>query len=323
MNEERIAVGMQGMALASSAFLYARRYCEERLQGPSWRRRKDKVAPNVPIIEHPDIRRMLMWQKSHVEGMRALLLTTAYYADLSYSLKDDARRQLYGGFVELLTPICKAFCTDRGFESAIMGIQCLGGYGYTSEYDAEQYARDAKIGSIYEGTNYIQAQDFLSRKVPLAGGAVFSTFMKQMDKDLDEAGETPELAPYVALTREAKQVFEKSIQHVLELERTEEKAFHAFLHASDAVSMMGDGCLSHLLLKQANLARKVLDKAFESAGAKDEEARLKRIADDETLRFYYGKLRNALFYTTQVLPGVHAKSKAIFSDDASPMDLVL
>jgi len=320
MNEERIAVGVQGMALASSAYLYSADYCRERLQGPAWNKRRDKTAQNVPIIEHPDVRRMLMWQKSHVEGMRALLLSTAFFMDLSQSTADEDKRRLYGGFVELLTPICKAFCTDRGFDSTILAVQCLGGYGYTSEYDVEQYARDSKIGSIYEGTNHIQAQDFLGRKVPMAKGQVFAGYMKFIEDDLAALAGDPEFEPYVARVREAKAEVEKAIGFLAERARDPEKGYQTLIHAMDAVYMMGDLCLSHLLLKQAGKAALALAKAFEKAGATDEDAKLRLVEDDDELKYYYGKTRSARFYVTQVLPAVFARSKAIFAEDASAMD---
>jgi hypothetical protein len=220
----------------------------------------------------------------------------------------------------LLTPICKAFCTDRGFESTIQAIQCLGGYGYTSEYDAEQFARDAKIGSIYEGTNYIQAQDFLSRKIPMAGGAVFAAYMKLIGADLDAVSKNERLAPYAAMVREAKETFEKAMAYLVETERSDEKGFLSYLHAVDAVSMMGDVCVSHQLLKEADLAYKALDAAFSAAGAAGEDARRKLIDSDDEARYYYGKTRAAMFYVTQVLPGVYAKARAAHSPDTSAID---
>ncbi|MCZ7586598.1 MAG: acyl-CoA dehydrogenase family protein [Deltaproteobacteria bacterium] len=258
MNEERIAVGLQGMALASAAFLYARRYAAERKQGAHWMRRRDKEADDVAIIEHPDIRRMLWWMKSHVDGMRALLLTTSYFTDMSYAHPDEDERRRFGGFVELLTPICKAFCTDRGFDATILGIQCLGGYGYTSEYEAEQFARDAKIGSIYEGTNYIQAQDFIGRKVPMNGGQVLMAYLDVIEEDLKKAEADAELADLAKKVRDAKAETERAVVHLAGMEKDNELGFQTFLHATDAVSMMGDLCVAHLLTTQASSPHKKL-----------------------------------------------------------------
>ncbi len=321
MNEERITVGIQGAALASAAYLYALDYCKERQQSPHWTKMRDREAPNAPIIEHPDVRRMLMWQKSHVEGMRALLLTTAYYADLSYSLEYDTERARYDGLAQLLTPVCKAYCTDRGFESTIQAIQCLGGYGFTGEYDVEQYARDAKIGSIYEGTNAIQAMDFLLRKIPMNSGEAFRTYMTIIAQDLERFGQDKNLTPYVEAVTEAKERFESVVEKLLRC--TGDNGFQPLMQATKVLSMMGDICVSHLLLKQSVIAQKHLDAGFEKLGAAGNDEMVAAIENDEDLAFYYGKVKAAQFYITQVLPGIYAQARAIESMDASAMDAIL
>jgi len=321
MNEERINVGVQGAALASAAYFYTLDYCKERLQSPHWTRMRDREAPNVAIVEHPDVRRMLMWQKSHVEGMRALLLTTAYYADLSYSLEFETERARYDGLVQLLTPVCKAFCTDRGFESTIMAVQCLGGYGYTSEYDVEQYARDAKIGSIYEGTNAIQSMDFLLRKIPMNGGEALQAYMTIITQDLERFAQVDDMALYVEQVFEAKKRFESVIEKLAQCRG--DNGFHPLMQATKVLEMMGDICVSHLLLKQSAIAQKRLNMGFEKLGAESNEDMVKAIEGNDDLTFFYGKVKVAQFYVTQVLPGIYAKARAIESMDSSAMDVIL
>lgn len=320
MNDERIVVGVQGAALASSAYLYALAYCKERVQGSSWSRVREKGAPGVPIIEHPDLRRMLMWQKSHVEGMTALLLTTAYYSDLSFALEDKAERSHYADFVELLTPVCKAFCTDRGFQSTVLALQCLGGYGYISEYDVEQYVRDAKIGSIYEGTNGIQALDFLGRKAPMRNGGVLSSYLSLMTEDMTRLEKHEKLAHYA---RKLKSVMGRFAAGLLEIQGfVGEQTPLALLQADSVTNMMGDLCVAHQLLTQSELAYTKMKEAFEKAGAGDNEAKNRMIREDPRVKFLYGKTRSARFFITQVLPGVDAGLEALKARDASAMDPV-
>src|SRR4029453_19272368 len=159
MNSSRIAVGIQGAAVASTAYLTALTYARERLQGSSVRHFKDPSAPRVPIIEHADVRRMLLEMKSKVEGMRTLAVKLALHSDLALALEksDPAKAQFHQGQVDLLTPIVKAYCADQAFRIAELAIQTYGGAGFVMDHPVEQYCRDAKIFSIYEGTNHIQA----------------------------------------------------------------------------------------------------------------------------------------------------------------------
>jgi len=139
----------------------------------------------VAIIEHPDIRRMLLMMKAFTEGMRALLYTTAFFADISESSEDEAERTKYHGLVELLTPVCKAWPSDMGFRVTEWAMQCFGGYGYCSDYPAEQYMRDIKITSIYEGTNGIQAIDLLGRKISMKGGTLFMSLLSLLGEFIE------------------------------------------------------------------------------------------------------------------------------------------
>ncbi|MDQ1239383.1 MAG: Acyl-CoA dehydrogenase, partial [Thermodesulfobacteriota bacterium] len=153
MNEARLAVGLQGLAQASGAFRHALRYAQERFQGPSYVNLRQADAPKVPIIEHPDVRRMIMWMKSVTEGMRSLLYFAAYCGDVATVGSKTEEVENHRDLIEILIPICKAWATDMGFRVCETAIQVFGGYGYCSEYPVEQFLRDAKITSIYEGTN--------------------------------------------------------------------------------------------------------------------------------------------------------------------------
>ncbi|MDR1043294.1 MAG: acyl-CoA dehydrogenase family protein, partial [Clostridiales Family XIII bacterium] len=162
MNEQRIVVGMQGIAMGGSAYCHALDFARERKQGVAFGQR---TGPQVPIIEHPDVRRNLLVMKSYTEGIRALILYAAKCLDLKEIAADEAERQKYSDLVEILTPICKGGGSDKGFDACVTAVQVFGGYGYCREYYVEQLARDCKITSIYEGTNGIQANDLLGRKI--------------------------------------------------------------------------------------------------------------------------------------------------------------
>src|SRR5262249_41961859 len=154
MNAARISVGVQGFAVASSAYLNALDYAKERKQGSSITHWKDATAPRVPIIEHPDVRRMLLQMKATVEGIRALAVKLAHHQDqvTVWTGKDEAKTAYHQGQVDLLVPLVKAYSSDQGFRVCEMAIQTYGGAGFTRDYPVEQYCRDAKIFSIYEGT---------------------------------------------------------------------------------------------------------------------------------------------------------------------------
>jgi butyryl-CoA dehydrogenase len=179
MNEARMMVGMNGVATASVAYHEALGYARERLQGrPATSR--DPGRPQVPIIEHADVRRMLLRQKAIVEGGLALLGTTALQADLAAHAEDAAARRRAQLLLDLLTPVAKTFGAEWGFESNALAVQIHGGYGYSSEYLPEAWLRDQKLNSIHEGTTGIQGLDLLGRKVVADGGAALMAFVDEV-----------------------------------------------------------------------------------------------------------------------------------------------
>ena len=188
MNSARIAVGVQGVGLSEVAYQQAWQYAQDRRQG-----REIGAASKdpAPIIVHPDVRRMLLSMRSHIEAMRALAVYNAAALDLSRALDgDDAER--WREFAELLTPVTKAWCTDVGCEVTSTAIQIYGGMGYIEESGVAQYFRDARIAPIYEGTNGIQAMDLVGRKLPMRMGGVVTDFiaeMRRVDARLEAAGD--------------------------------------------------------------------------------------------------------------------------------------
>lgn len=186
MNEARIMVGVNGAATASVAYHEALAWARERTQGRPLGV-TDATTPPVPLIAHPDVRRMLLRQKAIVEGALGLLGVTARYADLSEHSPDDAERARAKLLLDLLTPIAKTFPAEKGFEANALALQVHGGYGYSSEYLPEAWLRDQKLNSIHEGTTGIQGLDLLGRKVVAGGGAALVALAEEVTVDLERA----------------------------------------------------------------------------------------------------------------------------------------
>jgi hypothetical protein len=204
MNEARLGVGLQGFALGNLAYLYALKYAKERIQGVEITRMKDPTAPRVPIIKHPDVRRMLMTMKAYTEGLRALIYRAAYYADLAKVATDPQEKEFCENMVDLMIPVVKAYSTDIAFRLTEWAIQIHGGYGYCGEYPVEQLCRDVKITSIYEGTNGIQAMDLVGRKLSLKKGALFLGWMKEINGFIEKYKNHGHLGSAVSQLEQAK-----------------------------------------------------------------------------------------------------------------------
>jgi len=196
MNTERIAVGIQGLAVAEASYQNAVVYARERLQGRASKVQCQPSQPADPIIVHPDIRRILLTQRALTQGCRALALWTAQAFDVSERHPDDTARREADGFVALMTPVVKALLTDCGSEVANLGMQVLGGHGYMRPNLQEQLVRDVRVTQIYEGTNSIQALDLLGRKV-LANGGLLQTFMAPVEAFLAGQASDPRMAEFV------------------------------------------------------------------------------------------------------------------------------
>ena len=187
MNKARLLVGLEGLAVAERAYQQAAVFAADRRQG---RRADTEPGDQAPIIQHPDVRRMLLDMRARTEAMRGLLLLNAAAADRAASHPDPDHRLQAQQRAELLTPVSKAWCTDQGVEVASLGIQVHGGMGFIEETGAAQHWRDSRIAPIYEGTNGIQAIDLVGRKLPMADGAPLASLLEDMtglDKNLDQA----------------------------------------------------------------------------------------------------------------------------------------
>jgi hypothetical protein len=314
MNEARIDCGVQGSAQASAAYLNALSYARERTQGTHILAGKDPDAAKVTIDQHPDVRRMLLSMKAYAEGMRALLASTAKLVDLSLYARTDEEKAAAQARLDLLTPICKAHCSDMGFQVCHTAVQAYGGYGYLRDYPVEQYLRDVRISSIYEGTNGIQAMDLLGRKLPMQGGKVFGGWVADILGLARELDADPVLGDAARSLAAATGALGKAAQVLAGLAR--EKTDEAFLHASAFLTIMGDVAIGHQLLLQARLAA---PKVTELVGA---APTAEAVAASPEATFYAGKLAAARWFAANVLPLRRAMADVIGAGDRTPLDVV-
>jgi alkylation response protein AidB-like acyl-CoA dehydrogenase len=295
MNEQRVLVGLQGLALASTAYLHALDFARERKQGNQF---GSKSFEQVPIITHPDVRRNLLWMKAYTEGLRALILYTVSCMDRESISLDEAEKRKWQQIMGLLTPISKAYTTDKAFEVCALAMQVLGGYGYTKEYKVEQFARDCKITSIYEGTNGIQAIDLFGRKIRMANGAALAAVLAEMKAAVKEAAETAELASYAEAVGKSVAALEEISKFLLE-RCAGDDAYLATSWATPYLEIFGDIALGWMFIWQA---KKACDnKATNGADA----------------QFYDSKINTATFYISSLLPRVYGKIEAIKQYDRS------
>lgn len=306
MNEARLNIGFQGASTASLAYLYALEYARTRRQGKRLGELKNPDAQPVPIINHPDVRRMLTWMKAHVDGMRSLIYYVASLFDARTLAENPEEEARAAGLIELLTPVVKAYCAQRGFEVCVQAVQTFGGYGYTREYPVEQLVRDAKIASIYEGTDGIQAMDLLGRKLGMKKGMVFKTLMDEMALTIRRAGEIPKLAPMAGQLGEAVQSLGATAAD-LGMVATSGRFENAFAHASPFLEVTGDVILGWMHLWRAFTALRKIDDT-PSMKKKD------RVSCD-------GIVTCARFYMDTVLPVAQGRMAAVRSVSGAALDM--
>ncbi|BDU69103.1 acyl-CoA dehydrogenase [Geothrix oryzae] len=318
MNAARYEVGVQGLGNASAAHQAALAYAKERLQGrgPS----AGKGAGQSLIIEHPDVRRMLLMQAAYVQAMRAMVSYTGWCMDMAHiTVGEDHDR--WQGLVELFTPVCKAWCSDWGFRVTEWALQTFGGYGYTMDYPAEQYLRDCKIASIYEGTNGIQALDLVGRKFRMQEG-------RPVKHLLGLAGATAQtLASDPVLGASARQLADavKALGGVLQGVPARENAqLLTVLNAVPILDMLGHVVAGHLLLQQAALAKQKGLELLQARGVDpaDRPAVQALLAGSRDAAFYQNKVQAAIHFAHRGLPLVAAHAVALQAGETAPMEAV-
>lgn len=215
MNEERIGVGMGAAAIATAAYYASLEYAKKRRQG----RRvsdKDPTQPPIPIIEHADVKRMLLFQRSVIEGSLSLLMQCSKYVDMQ-KISSDEGKEKYNLLLEILIPVAKTYPAEMGIHSISQGLQCFGGSGYCDDYPLEQYYRDARIHPIHEGTTGIQGIDLLGRKVIMKNGKALKLYVEEVQKTIGSANDIPELKPYAEALEKAFERLQNVTKHLLEV----------------------------------------------------------------------------------------------------------
>jgi alkylation response protein AidB-like acyl-CoA dehydrogenase len=320
MNEARLGTGMQGLDLGSAAYEHAVAYARERVQGTAIWEMKNPDAKPVTIINHPDIRRKLLWMKSHVEGMRSLCYFTAYIFDMVQTAKTEEEKAKYVGLTDLLTPIIKAYCSDKGVLICSMAMDVYGGYGYCSEYPVEQYLRDAKIAPIYEGTNGIQALDLVGRKLGQKKGANLMNMAGIIQANITKLKSHPELGKSTAILEEAANACLEMTMFFAQTGKAGDFLL-PILNACKFLEIFGDVLMGHFLLDGGNVAYNKLQKIFEVKGADSPAKQKALLNDDNEAAFYSGRIASAKFFANDILTTVKARCEAIKMGDKSALEM--
>ncbi|MGB5991900.1 MAG: acyl-CoA dehydrogenase [Desulfobacterales bacterium] len=304
MNEARLLVGLQGLACASSAYMYAVDYSRQRVQGKNLLQMMDKNAPSVPIIQHPDVRRQLIMMKVYVEGIRSLLYYVGMCEDQVKICEDAEEKSKYQGIIDVLIPIAKGYATDRAFEVCSHGVQVYGGYGYIRDYPMEQLLRDCRITMIYEGTNGIQAMDLLGRKLGLNKGKPMMDLLGEIQKSIAMAKDAQGLEDFADRLEAAVNKLGEVALH-MGMTAMSPKVMNAFAFAHPFMEVCGDVVMAWMLLWRAAIASKKLEE-----GAKKKDA-----------AFYQGQIKSAEFFIYSIIPITVGKIKAILTTNGAAVEI--
>ena len=302
----RMMVGVKSIGTLSTAYLHALDYAQQRMQGPDLTRFTDKTAPRVPIMRHPDVRRSLMLQKAYAEGLRALYMYAAAHSyEFGVALVPRVEADLAARVLDLLLPIVKGVGSEKSYQWINESLQTLGGSGYLKDYPIEQYLRDARIDSLYEGTTAIQSLDFVFRKIARDRGVALAHLASEVSAFIDNfTGDRlkAERALLAAALSNVQAMTGTLTSYLLAAEQNPTELYKiglvsvAFLHA------VGDMLIAWRLLVQADIAAAALD-----AGADDS--------------FYRGKLAAASFFAKSILPAISTTRTLVENVDTGLMDV--
>ncbi|WP_313003173.1 acyl-CoA dehydrogenase C-terminal domain-containing protein [Brevundimonas sp.] len=284
MNEARLGTGLQGLAIGDAAYQAAVEFANDRLQGRALTGAKNPDGPADPIMVHPDVRRMLLESKAFVEGGRAFILWTALQADLQKS-SDEATATKAKDYMGLITPVLKAYLTDKGFHVASLAMQVHGGSGYTEHFPASQYLRDARITMIYEGTNGIQALDLVGRKLPSNGGRAIMSWFADIDAFVSENGDDEAIKPFVDGLADTKKKLQDGTMWLMQNGMANPD--NAGAASTDYLHIFGLTALAYMWAQMAK-----------SAQAK--------IAAGDADPYYVTKLQTGRYFVERILPDASA-----------------
>ena len=296
MNGARIDVGLAAAVISSAAYYASLEYAKERPQGRKLTS-KDPLSPQIPIIEHADIRRMLLFQKAVVEGSLSLLFQCGIYEDLEH-VTEGEERENYNLLLELLTPVAKTYPSEMGILSCSAGLQILGGYGFCEEFPLEQLYRDVRIHPIHEGTTGIQGMDLLGRKMMMKKGKAAQLYLAEVRKAIKDAEGDAELKPFAEKLSASVALLEKVTMHQFGVAAKEGPEMF-LADATVYLEFFGIIAIAWQWLRQATAAKKSLAK---SPGEADEN-------------FYQGKLAAFRYFFGYELPKIQGLSDRLLSSD--------
>ncbi len=303
MNESRIGTGHNANCQATAAYFYAARYAAERIQGRPF---GEKNAERVPIIKHEDVRRMLLDLKAHTEGIRAMIFKGFYYLDIHTNAKDPERAGRCGELAEIITPLVKCYGSETSLNLIAEAIQVFGGVGYTSEYPVEQYLRDSKILTIWEGTSFMHGNDLVGRKMRMKDGKPFARWMSTIREFIEANRSEPDFQKEMQALARGCDCLE-AIKGIYDswYADFEQKKKLIPLYAVKALFVCAQVQVAECLMEQALVAKRRL-------------AELPESHYDRT--FYEGKIAAARYYTGQVLPQAYMNADIIRNADEVVLD---
>jgi len=299
MNEARLGVGLQGLALSEVAYQNGAAYARERIQGRSLSGPKAPDKPADPIIVHPDIRRALMTMRAINEAGRALVLWTAIKSDVAHRSGDDKERQTADDLLGLMTPVIKGVLTDKGFDHAVMAQQIFGGHGYIEEHGMSQFVRDARIAMIYEGANGIQALDLVGRKLAMNGGRAVQAFFKEVGDFCDENSSDEKMAAFTKALKKGVNDLQAATMWLMQ--NAMQKPDNAGAASTDYLHLFGLVAMGYMWGQMARTAQAKL-----AEGASD---------------FCQNKLTTARFYMERLMPETGLRLARISAGADSMMEL--
>jgi alkylation response protein AidB-like acyl-CoA dehydrogenase len=318
MNEARIFTGIQAQSVSSAAYMHAVTYARNRIQGTHITQMLNPSAPKVPIIEHPDVKRMLLYMKSTVEGMRMLTLFLSYNGDITLSTSSAEESKEATAIVEILTPIVKAGISDAAWLITAEAMQVFGGYGYCQEYPVEQYARDSKVFSIYEGTNAIQSLDLQMRKILMNPGMYnYSLLKKFIAGTIEKAGGIVDDRYITPVARGVEKLDE--VIKMMQGQMQEGKFMALVLNATPLQQAMFPLVLAWLHLWSLTVTIPRVKALF--GEAKGEERR-KIISENGEAAYYSGRMLSSQFYIGAEFPKFFGRMECIMGNEGAALKTV-
>jgi alkylation response protein AidB-like acyl-CoA dehydrogenase len=316
MNESRLIAARHGASIAATAYQHALNYSKERLQGSEIG--APPGAPQAPIIKHPDIKRMLLLMKSYTEGVRALILYTSYCIDQERIAKDKTELRKWTNRTGFLTPVAKAYGSDLSFRVTEAAMQVYGGYGYMKDYPIEQFLRDEKVHSIFEGTNGIQALDLAGRKLLRESEDLNTGLLKDIEDFCIANSGHETLSAYVDKLNTARKALADASKFLMDTGKNDFPLLA--LYATQYQDLFGDVITGWLLLQQAVIAQNALNKIASEKGIEAKDMN-KLISESADAAFYSGKLASARFFVSNVVAQATSKAEIIMNADKAGLEI--